>query len=215
MICMANFQMLVKVDILPHERFDKANALIEKFSTMMKCVKHSDCPLDTKCLWPRYHEDVNLAAEGAGTYMQTNIEHINTGHLRQTRIQCSRSNEMEIADGFSLVRERLVTLTWRLHHDLKAEVFDDDHRDLVENIRVICDLKSILSKVREKGCVVYGLESSSRFLKAVRAITNTVSTISDEEIVKCYRRFLQKLDSYFRSKSIKQFDSIAIILSSF
>ena len=58
---------------------------------------------------------------------------------------------------------------------------------------------------------MYGLESSSRFLKAVRAITNTVSTISDEEIVKCYRRFLQKLESYFRSKSIKQFDSIAII----
>ena len=40
-----------KVDILPHERYDKALSLIEKFSTMMKCIDHAGCPVSSDDLF--------------------------------------------------------------------------------------------------------------------------------------------------------------------
>ena len=85
----------------------------------------------------------------------------------------------------SLVRERLTTLAWRLHND-------EDTNKMIENIRVVCDLKSVLSNIKEKGSVVFGLQNSAKFLNAVRCITDSVRTISDEDIVKMYRNFLKK-----------------------
>ena len=41
---------------------------------------------------------------------------------RQTRLRSS-SDQIQIADGTSLIKERLKTLVWRLHHDLRNEVF--------------------------------------------------------------------------------------------
>ena len=40
-----------KVDILPHERYDKALSLIKKFSTMMKCIDNADCPVSSDDLF--------------------------------------------------------------------------------------------------------------------------------------------------------------------
>ena len=88
-----------KVDILPHERYDKATALIEKFSTMMKSVDHSDCPNEVYS-WPRYHKDLDVS-EKEEKYMGKKIDNINIGHVRQTRLQSSTSGEMKIADGVS------------------------------------------------------------------------------------------------------------------
>ena len=57
-----------QVDILPHERYDTANALISKFVKMMEAVNHKECPPDVAsgktCLWPNYHGD--LICDGYG-----------------------------------------------------------------------------------------------------------------------------------------------------
>ena len=202
-----------QVNVLPHERYDKVCGLIGKFSTMMKCIDHADCPItssnEKKCLWPRYHNDLSVAEE-KGEYMGIKIDHINTGNVRQTRLQSS-AGELTIADGISLVRERLRTLTWRLNHDLSEDVFDNEVKETIEYIRTICDLKTLLVNIQEKGAVVLGLERSNRFLFAVRKVTNTVSSIADEEITKCYRHFLRKLETFFEGKDIKLLDSVKII----
>ena len=62
-----------KVNVLPHERYDTAVSIIEKFSTMVKCMNHVDCPV-SKCLWPRYHEDLGHM-EKDNLYMGTTTQH--------------------------------------------------------------------------------------------------------------------------------------------
>ena len=57
------------------------------------------------------------------------------------------AGEMKIADGVFLVSERLVTHTWRLHHGLQEQVFDNDVEDLIEFIRNICDMKTHLLNI--------------------------------------------------------------------
>ena len=99
----------------------------------------------------------------------------------------------------------MVSLTWRFHHDLQEQVFDNDVKDLIEFIRNICDMKTDLLNIRGKGNVLYGLESSEKFMNAVRKVTGILSIISDEEIVKCYRRFLCKLESFFQNEKYQKF----------
>ena len=69
-------------------------------------------------------------------------------------------------------------------------MFNEDTKKMIENIRVVCDLKSVLSNIKEKGSVVFGLQNSAKFLNAVRCITDSVHTISYEDTVGMYGNFL-------------------------
>ena len=67
---------------------------------------------------------------------------------------------VSVADRIGIVKERLSTLTWRLHDDLSSEVFDDGTKELIKNCRVICDLKSLLVKIYQIGSVIVELEKA-------------------------------------------------------
>ena len=125
----------------------------------MKALDHSDCP--QKCLWPRYHADV-LKMESQKTFMGSEVKYTNIGTVRQTRLH-SVDVQVSAADGIGMVKKRLSTLTWRLHSDLANQVFDDGTKKVIENCRVICDLKSLLEKIYQKGSVMVGLEGAKHF----------------------------------------------------
>ena len=46
-----------------------------------------------------------------------------------------------------MVKERLITLAWRLHYDLSNDVFDQGTVTMKEHIRVNCTLKSLICKI--------------------------------------------------------------------
>ena len=88
---------------------------------MMKALDHSNCL--GKCLWPRYHADL-LKMESQKTFMGSEVKYTNFSTVRQARLH-SVNAQVSAADGIGMVKERLSTLTWRLHKDLANEVFDD------------------------------------------------------------------------------------------
>ena len=61
---------------------------------------------------------------------------------------------------------------------------------MIESCRIICDLKSLLEKIYQKGCVVVGLEGAKIFLNAVRNITENVATVDDGGLMNHYRVFV-------------------------
>ena len=50
-------------------------------------------------------------------------------------------------------------------------------KEVIENCRVICDLKSLLEKIYQKGSFIVGLEEAKTFLNAVRNITGSVARL--------------------------------------
>ena len=104
---------------------------------------------------------------------------------------------MDAADGIGMVKERLFTLTWRLHNDLANEVSDDCTKEGIESCRVICDLKSLLEKMYQKGSVIVGLEGAKTFLNAVRNITGSVVTVGDGDLMIHYRLFVANVETLF------------------
>ena len=102
-----------------------------------------------------------------------------------------------------MVKERLSTLTGKLHNDLAN---DDCTKEVFENSRVMCDLKSLLEKIYQKGSVFVGLKEAKTFLNAVRDTTGSVATVNDGDLTNHYRMFIANLEILF-IKSCKKFGS--------
>ena len=128
--------------------------------------------------------------------MNSSITHINIGTMRQTRLQ-SASKELTVADGLEMVSERLKTLCWRLNNDLKAEVFQKETIEMIENCRIVCDIKSLVVKLLNKGSVVVGLEEARTFVDSVRRITGTLRSIKDDHLINDYRVFVECMEKLF------------------
>ena len=142
--------------------------------------------------------------ESQKTFMGSEVKYTNIGTVRQTRLH-SVDTQVSAADGIGMVKERLSTLTWRLHNDLANEVFDDCTKELIENCRVICDLKSLPEKIYQKGSVMVGLEGVKTFLNAVRNITGSASTVDYGDLMNHYRVSVANLETLF-IKSCKKND---------
>ena len=143
--------------------------------------------------------------ESQKTFLGSEVKYTNIGTLRQTRLH-SVDAQVSAADGIGMVKERLSTLTWRFHNDLANEVFDGCTKEVIENCRVICDLKSLLEKICQKGSVMVGLKEAKTFLNAVRNTTGSVATADDGDLMNHYQMFVANLETLF-IKSCKKFDS--------
>ena len=108
--------------------------------------------------------------ESQKTFMGSEVKYTKIGTARQIRLH-SVDVKVSAIDEMGMVKERLSALTWRLHNDLADEVSDDCTKEVIENCRVICDLKSLLEKIYQKGSVMVGLEEAKTFLNAVRNIS--------------------------------------------
>ena len=113
--------------------------------------------------------------------------------------------KLSVADGSGMVKKRLSALTWSLHNYLLCEVFDDGTKEVIENCRVVCGLKSLLVKIYQKGNVMVGLEETKKILNAVGNITGSAGTVNDGDLINHYRMFVAHLETLF-IKSCKTFD---------
>ena len=60
----------------------------------------------------------------------------------------------------------------------------------------MCDLKSLLEKIYQKGSAMVGLEETKTFLNAVRNITGSVVTVDDGDLMNHYRMFVANLETF-------------------
>ena len=103
------------------------------------------------------------------------------------------------------MEERLSTLTRRLHNNLANKVFDGCTKEVIENCRVICDLKSLLEKIYQKGSAMVGLEETETFWNTVINITGNVANVDDGDLMNHYRMFVANLETLFiKSFNIRQ-----------
>ena len=172
---------------------------------MMKALDHSNCP--EKCLWRRYHADL-LKMENQKIFMGSEVKYTDIGTVRQTRLH-SIDAHVSAAGGIGMVKERLSTLTRRLHNNLANEVFEGCRKEVIQNCGVICELKSLLEKIYQKGSAMVGLEETKTFLNAVRNITGSVVTVDDGDLMNHYRMFVANLENLF-IKSCKKIDRLIL-----
>ena len=84
-----------------------------------------------------------------------------------------------------------------MQYDFSDELFSVEVNQIIEHSRTICNLKSLLKKIHQKGAVSVGLEEGDRFINAMSAITDTCKPFPKEDIRKLYREFLLILEEVF------------------
>ena len=69
----------------------------------------------------------------------------------------------------------------------------------------MCDLKSLLEKIYQKGSAMVGLEETKTFLNAAINITGSVANVDDGDLMNYYRMFVANLETLFiKSFNIRQ-----------
>ena len=100
--------------------------------------------------------------ENQKIYMGSKVKYTDIGTVRQARFH-SMDAHVSAAGRIGMMKERLSTLTRRLHNNLANDVFDGCTKEVIENCRVICDLKSSLEKIYQRGSAMVGLEETKHF----------------------------------------------------
>ena len=198
-----------KVNVLPHERYDDSMKVLDKMARMKNLQAHDQCNAN-QCLWPRYHADVKEILED-GTYQKVKIERNTSESMYQTRFAVSQNSANVQMDPISQTRDNLQILLTRLEKDLRAEAFERSTIELIERIRFVTDLQSLAKDVLSKGSIILGAQNSKLFVEHVRIITTSLDDISDQELKDSYKHFLSTLEVYAKSKDLKKVTSIAII----
>ena len=135
--------------------------------------------------------------------MDISIGNVYIGTSRQTRL--TAQTELVVADRTELVNANLHTLAWRLQHDLL--IFDKAIEIMIENCRIVSDLKPMSIKIKEKGSVLVGLEESKKFITAAHAITGTIASVCDGDLTTLYRESISFLETDFVKTLGNSFDS--------
>ncbi len=129
-----------KVNVLPHERYDNSIKVLDKMAKMKSVSSHDQCK-ENQCLWPRYHTDVKEILENR-TYQNVKIENDTSASMYQTRFAVAQNTANVQRDPIKQAQDNLQILVTRLEKDLRAEVFPKDTVELIERIRFLTDLKS-------------------------------------------------------------------------
>ena len=95
------------------------------------CIEASKGKDSLKCVWPRYHDDLEKLVESQ-TYRDINIEKDRSSRMYQTRLSTT-SDEIELQiDPSEQVKDNAEILVTRLENDLRRDVFPKEF---------VCDLE--------------------------------------------------------------------------
>lgn len=214
-----------KVDILPYERYDEFNnvlrvmeimaeTLTDHFQCLSRISTNTSDDLSSeikkaKCFWPRYHSDVknlNETQKYAGVDITQNAD-ITVHH---TRLATNEERVDQMRSPFQIANESLRGLVVRMHDGLKKEVFNEDTKSLIKDIRLITDLKGLCNQILDRGPIIIGHQNAQTYLEAVKRLTS-LDGIPDIEIMENFRKFCKTLSEYVREKNIDVLSSSAII----
>ena len=216
------------VDILPFERHDAVMKAVSELKDMVEHIDHSKCvesykqsnnfvgdfPESSKvnghCKWPNYHLDLS-DLKTHGKYKGVKITKGFKEKTISTRLAKQGGNLNVTKDALKLAETEIKCLAKRLHDDLDEEIFGNEIVEKIELVRNVCDLESLVSRIKEHGSVLEATLSASVFVKSSKKLTNLVAKIPDDILEDNYRKFVKVLENHVGNKEIDALTSKDII----
>lgn len=98
-----------------------------------------------------------------------------------------------------------------LENDLRSEVFSDSDKEMIEDTRLITDLKTTAVRIKSRGAILIFNIERAKYMKTLRKIVPSVGEIPDEIIIPQLREFLERLEHMVRNKKEEELDSKELI----
>ena len=107
--------------------------------------------------------------------------------------------------------EQIISLISRLESDLRSKVFSDSAKELIEDTRLLTDLKMLAIHVQSRGAIFISNLERANYLTTVRKIIPSVKDVPDETIIPQFRKFLEMLEQEVKNKKEDDLESKELI----
>jgi len=115
--------IIQKVDILPHERYDSAIKILDKMVKMKNQLScHEKCMENKSCLWPNYHED-QKKLNCNETYQNVRIDRDKDSRPYRTRLAMLTEKLEKLGNPMNQAEANIGILINRLEEDVRQKVF--------------------------------------------------------------------------------------------
>ena len=205
-----------EVRTLPHIRYDKFSAVLDKLKKMVDHFEDSDCDGNSQCQLQHFHSSVqSLQAGGSIQSIPIMDKHpVRAAGLSvSTRRQGWRdkspgpllvhdsaatlsASTLEASQDYKAVTAKLKHFGKSLHEDFEENTFDTDHRDIINTTRDILDFDCFVKEMKEQelSSDIYSANTFPRFSKAAKALhIPGLESIKDEVLSHQYRIFMRIL----------------------
>jgi hypothetical protein len=178
--------ILQKMNILPHEKYNMIIEYINDFNLMAACLcNHDKSPQLPKprCVWPNYHKDIVDInnAKYRGIPLVDDVE-----ETRRVSITCylvTTQNTTSHPENIHLtVEKQLMLLVKELFQKLKSNVYDEDDLKVLKKVRFLTDLKELFFKVKARGVIIISSLEGDMFAEYAKSLCHTINDIPDETL---------------------------------
>ena len=199
-----------KVNYLPHERFDTFIHVCNEMKSMSERMNHEKC--DAKfCSWPVHHRDLK-ELDNTGEYMGVPIvDHHDKEVPNVTRSSAKRAHVNNADNVRENVSKQVLLLITRLEKDLRDQVFSQSDKEMIEDTRLITDLKTTAIRTKSRGAILISNIERAKYITTLRKIIPSVREVPDETIILQFQEFLVRLEHVARNKKNDDLDSKDLI----
>ena len=222
--------ILQKVDMLPHEKYDTFKGILNKMKEMSSSLHIFDCTCsvfvdpDTYsvttedeedrrsiCPWPYLHTDIiNTKKNGEYRFVpmgQLTVDSLRTRHGERHQVANNLLNQDEITKRSC---RKVCDVINYLIHGLEERVYKQEDIELIEHIRVVLDLESLVEKIKTSGAIHVANITTTTFLLSCQVIhPEYIDDLDAGEMRTQYRLFLHRLEELLAVKM--EFNSMEIM----
>ena len=211
--------MLLSVNSLPFQRFDKFHTLLKVLENMSNgsISDHSKC-LKDQCLWPNLHQRIALIVQGSWdsiTKLKSNHESSIINYTRQAK---SKEADNAVTDPVLRAKQDLELLCKEFLKLFKKKVYNSEDVEVIEHSRKVTDLATLSLKIRSRSCVLVSLLEGPEFVKSSLALARSLRVIDKEVLQDQFSAFAKKLEELTKDISeddLKKMDSKDLIVKFF
>eukprot|EP00112_Aurelia_sp_Birch-Aquarium-sp1_P001082 Seg11109.1 transcript_id=Seg11109.1/GoldUCD/mRNA.D3Y31 product="hypothetical protein" protein_id=Seg11109.1/GoldUCD/D3Y31 len=177
---------------------------------MSEKISHEECGSQS-CYWPCYHRDLQKL-DDTGEYMGIPIADQHAGERPNITRSSGRKHSFNVQEKVrDKSAEQITSLISRLESDLRKKVFSDSAKELIEDTRLLTDLKMLAIRVQSRGAILISNLERVKYLTTVRKIIPSVKDVPDDAIIPQFRKFLERLEQEVKNKKEDDLDSKELI----
>ena len=205
------------INLMPFDRMDRFDKCLASYSLMLKHIDVEDCPcsmlfdyetfelqedwsekeIKEVCYWKTYHADVREMKK-SGTYRNVVIGCLveDGSRTRVGSVTEARNRLLDINTVVRTVNTRALDVTTFLYDGLKSRVYTDQDRILINHIRRLLDMKTLICNVQTNGAATVSTLKWRSFRESAVFIENSILTrVSEEELRLQYKEFVRRVES--------------------
>ena len=109
------------------------------------------------------------------------------------------------------VSKKVRLLITRLEKDLRHQVFSQSDKEMIEDTRLITDLKTTAVRIKSRGAILISNIERAKYITTLRKIIPSVKEVPDQTIILQFEEFLVRLEQVVRNRKSDDLDSKELI----